>query len=122
MPAGAVSKDLVDFSDFFPTACDLAGAKPPEGVKIDGRSFAPQLAPSRVEGLRGQPGTPREWVYIQLGKDRYVRDTRWKLTGDGALLDMKDAPWKEAPVAAAFEDADAASARQRLQAALDGLK
>ncbi len=111
-PAGTVLKDLVDFSDFFPTFAELAGAKLPEKTAIDGRSFAPRL--------KGQPGAPREWVYVHLGQERYVRDARWKLTGDGALSDMKEAPWREIP--AASGDAEADAARRRLQAALDGLK
>ncbi len=110
-PAGRVSSDLVDFSDFFPTFAEIAGARLPEGVKLDGRSFAPQL--------RGQPGKPREWVYVQLGDQRYVRDARWKLTGDGNLFDMKDAPFREIPAA---DDADAQAARTKLQAVLGDLK
>ncbi len=113
-PAGVVSKDLVDFSDFLPTFAELAGAPLPAGITIDGRSFAPQV--------KGQPGKPREWVYAQVGQERYVRDARWKLYGDGTLCDMKDAPWAEAGVAKGSEPEDAAAARNRLQAALDGLK
>jgi len=112
-PEGKVLPDLVDHSDLFPTFAELAGAKLPEGVTIDGRSFAPQL--------RGQPGKPREWVYVQLGQERYVRDARWKLYGDGTLCDMKDAPWSEVKVDAGAEG-EAAAARKRLQAALDSLK
>jgi arylsulfatase A len=114
VPAGRVCKDLTDFSDFFPTVLELAGAEPPAGVTLDGRSFAPQL--------RGLPGRPREWVYVQLNDGRYVCDARWKLYGDGTLCDLKDAPFAEAPVAKGGEDAAAAAARRRLQAALDGLK
>lgn len=106
-PAGVVSKDLVDFSDFYATFADLGGAKLPEGVKIDGRSFAQQL--------RGEKGAPREWIYVQLGSKWYVRDQGFKLTQSGALLDMADAPFGEKPVA---NDA----ARAKLQAALDELK
>jgi arylsulfatase A len=113
-PEGRVSKDLVDFSDFFPTFADLAGAKLPEGVTIDGHSFAPQL--------RGQAGKPREWVYVQLGAKRYVREARWKLNNDGELFDMKEAPFREIPVAADSDDAEAKAARKRLQAVLDNLK
>jgi len=113
-PEGQVSKDLVDFSDFFPTFAELAGAKLPEGVTIDGRSFAPQL--------RGQSGKPREWVYVQLGDKRYVRDARWKLNNDGQLFDMKEAPFREIPVAADSSEAEAQVARKRLQAVLDDLK
>jgi arylsulfatase A len=112
--AGQVSKDLTDFSDFFPTLVELAGAKLPKGVTLDGQSFAPQLL--------GQPGKPREWVYVQLNDGRYVRDARWKLYGDGTLCDMKAAPFQEVPIAKGQEDAAAAEARKRLQAALDRLK
>lgn len=113
-PAGTVCKDLVDFTDFFATFADLAGAPQPEGVTLDSRSFAPQL--------KGQPGQPREWVYVQLRDQRYVRDARWKLYGDGAFCDLKEAPWREIPVAASGEDAEASAARRRLQAVLDRLR
>jgi arylsulfatase A-like enzyme len=108
-----VRPDLVDFSDLLPTFLDLAGAKPPEGLVLDGRSFAP--------ALRGQPGAPREWVFVQLARQWYVRDRKWKLTGDGALFDMSDAPFEEKPVAADAADPDAADGRRRLRAVLDAL-
>ena len=113
-PAGKVLKDLTDFTDFLPTFAEVAGAKLPEGVKIDGKSFAPQV--------KGQAGQPREWVYVQLGSDRYVRNERWKLTGDGALFDLKEAPFNEIPVAANTDDAEAKAGRTKLVAVLDGLK
>lgn len=103
-PAGVVSKDLVDFSDFYATFAELAGAKLPDGVKLDSHSFAPQL--------RGEKGTPREWVYVQLGNNWYVRDSQWKLTSDGKLFDMTEAPFAEKP---ATDEA----ARKRLQAVLN---
>ena len=40
-PAGKVSHDLIDSTDFVPTFAELAGAKLPEKTIIDGRSFAP---------------------------------------------------------------------------------
>jgi arylsulfatase A len=113
-PAGRVSQDLVDLSDFFPTFAEVAGAKLPAGVTIDGQSFAPQL--------QGRPGKPRQWVYIQLGDRRYVRDARWKLTGDGELLDMKEAPFREIPVATPSDDPQAQAARKKLQAVLEDVK
>jgi arylsulfatase A len=114
VPAGRVSKDLIDFSDFFPTLVELAGARLPQGVTIDGRSFASQLL--------GREGKPREWVYVHLQDGRYVRDARWKLYGDGTLRDLKEAPFKEVPIAKGSEDEAAAAARKRLQAVLDQLK
>lgn len=113
-PAGAVRKDLVDFSDMLPTFAELAGVKPTEGRTIDGHSFAPQL--------RGETGQPREWAYVHLRDERYVRSDRWKLTGDGELFDMQDAPYKQTLVAAGANDPAALAARNKLQAALDELR
>ena len=112
-PAGKVLKDLVDFTDLFATFADLAGAKLPEGVTFDGRSFAPQL--------KGEAGSPRPWIFVQLGGAWYVREPLWKLNEKGELYDMKDAPFEERLVSADAEDAEATAARKRLQAALDTL-
>jgi len=112
-PEGKVLKDLVDFTDLSATFADLAGAKRPEGVVFDGHSFAPQL--------RGQPGQPREWIFVQLGAKWYVREMDWKLNNDGELFNMTEAPFEEKLVAADAQDQAAAAARKRLQAVLDKL-
>lgn len=88
-PAGKVLNDLVDFSDFFTTFADLGGAKLSDGLKVDGHSFAPQL--------RGEKGTPRDWIYVQLGAKWYVRNQGFKLNESGELFDMSDAPFAENP-------------------------
>jgi arylsulfatase A len=111
-PAGTVSKALVDFSDYLPTFAQLAGAKLPSGVTIDGQSFASQL--------QGKKGTPRDWIFVELGKHWYVRDAGWKLTDNGELFDLKNAPFEERLIAD-NKDAKAVAARQRLQAILDRL-
>ena len=103
-PADDVLKDLVDFSDVLPTLAELAGVKSVEGLVIDGRSFAPQL--------RGEKSQPREWAYAHLGHQRYVRSDRWKLTGDGEFFDMRDAPFRQIPIAADTSDAEAKAARK----------
>jgi arylsulfatase A len=108
-----VLKDLVDFSDVLPTFAEVAGAKMPGKVVYDGRSFAPQL--------RGQKGSPREWIFVQLGRNWYVRDDEWKLNQAGELFDMKDSPIVENLVPADSKDEAAAAARKRLQAVLDKL-
>ena len=110
-PAGRVNRDLTDFSDFFATIAELAGAKLPEGVVLDSHSFAPQI--------RGEKGSPREWVYVELRGKSYVRGPRFKLTNDGNLFDMAEAPFKEIPVAEESADPAAAAARKKLQAVLD---
>ncbi len=112
-PAGRVLKDLVGFSDFYATFSELAGAKLPEGVTLDSRSFAPQL--------RGEKGTPREWTYVQLGAKWYARSDQWKLTESGQLFDMSDAPWAQKLVPSGSQTPETKAAREQLQAVLDQL-
>ena len=80
-------------------------------MTLDSHSFAPQL--------QGRKGSPREWVYVELGGRSYVREARYKLTNTGELFDMKDAPFAEMPVPKAGESAEASAARARLQRVLD---
>lgn len=105
-PAGKVTADLIDSTDFLPTFADLAGAPLPAKTVIDGRTFAPQL--------QGKKGQPREWIFIQLARMWYVRDAKYKLDQTGQLFDMSKAPFEEIPLPATA----AAPARARLQAAL----
>jgi arylsulfatase A-like enzyme len=112
-PAGMVSDDLVDSTDFLTTFAELAGAELPEGLKFDGHSFAPQLM--------DQKGSPREWIYVELNGKSYVRDARYKLTNGGELYDLKNAPFEEIPVGRNASD-EAAAARKKLQAVLDDHK
>lgn len=112
-PEGKVSPDLIDSSDFFPTFAELAGTKLPQNTLIDGRSFAAQL--------HGEKGQTREWIFIELGNQWYVRETGWKLNRSGDLFDMSHAPFEEKRAAIDTKDPVAISARKRLQAALDQL-
>lgn len=112
-PAGKVLDQPVDFSDFYATFAEVAGAKLPEGVKFDGRSLAPQL--------RGEAGNPRDWAFVQLGSQWYARSRDWKLDQAGTLFSMKNAPYEQVPVAADAQDAEAAAARKQLQATLEEL-
>ena len=110
-PVGKVSEDLIDISDFFSTFAELADAPLPEGVKLDSRSFAPQI--------KGKTGTPREWVYVELSGRSFVRDARYKLTNGGELFDMIEAPFNEIPIGEDTTDAAAIAAREELQKVLD---
>ena len=112
-PAGRVSSDLVDSSDFFPTFTELAGAELPEKTILDGRSLA--------ASLRGDRGQPRDSIFIQLARMWYAREAAWKLNQAGELFDMAGAPFEEKLVAADAKDPAATAARARLQAALDRL-
>jgi arylsulfatase A len=113
---GRVSNDLIDFSDFLPTFCELAGTALPSGYSCDGRSFAPQV--------RGEKGTPREWVYAGLNRSadpiRWVRDDQWRLTSSGVLTSVQNAPFGDIHVN--DSEPKAKAARERLQRVLDSLK
>ncbi len=109
-PAGRVSADLVDSSDFLPTFAELAGVGLPADTVIDGRSLASQI--------RGEKDGSRSWVFHQLARNWYVREADWKLNQAGELFDMRDAPFVEKPVAPGSETPAALAARRRLAAAL----
>lgn len=110
-PAGVVNHDLTDFSDFLGTFAEIGGATLPEGKKIDSHSIAPQI--------RGEKGTPREWVYVELNGNSYARNAKYKLTNHGELFDMKEAPFNEIAVAKDNTDAAAVEGRKQLQVVLD---
>jgi len=110
-PAGKVNRDLIDFSDFFATFAELAGAKLPRGVTLDSHSFAAQV--------RGEAGSPRSWLYVELNGKSYARDARYKLTNGGELYDLSKAPFEEIPVADKTTDTSSIAARKSLQTVLD---
>jgi arylsulfatase A len=85
----------------------------PEGVTIDGRSFAPRLM--------GQSQRERAWVYMELGRRKAIRDQRYKLYGDGSFYDLKKDPHEQTALG---KNADAAAlvARARLKWSLSQLK
>ncbi len=113
VPAGKVTSELIDSSDLLPTFAEFAGAKLPAGVTMDGRSFATQL--------QGGQGKPRDWAFVQLARNWYVREANFKLTQDGELFDMADAPFAETLVPKDSQDPAAVAARKRLQLALQQL-
>ena len=118
VPAGRVCGDLVDFSDFVPTFAEAIGTKIPANMKVDGRSFLPQL--------RGKKGNPREWIFCHYDprwgkrpRRRFVRDKRWKLYAKGDLYDITADVLEQNPNPVGRE---AAEAQERLQAVLDSIK
>ena len=110
--AGAVSDQLVDFSDFLPTLAAVAGAALPDTPRLDGRSFLPTLTEVSVQGQ----GSARRWAFSQSKDSSWVRTQRWKLYRDGRFYDVgRD------PTEARESDKSSAPALRELQAALDAL-
>jgi arylsulfatase A len=117
MKAGRVNGDLISGADFLPTICEAAGVAAPTG--IDGLSFLPQL--------RGEPGTPRRWLYswysprqrADLTVREFAFDHHYKLYRDGRFFDLTRDPEETAPQQVAQLEGEAAAAAQKLQAALD---
>ena len=91
---GATDEDLVEFADFLPTLCDLAGA-PPVAEPIDGVSFASRIICSR-SGNSAAGAKP--WVHIQRAADRYLRSQRWIVTNRGLLRQVLPYPIDPAAV------------------------
>ena len=69
----------------------------PSTIRFDGRSFAPQL--------RGESGTPRDWIYCWYHRDgnrkkatQHVRTARYKLYASGRFFDVVADPLEESPL------------------------
>jgi arylsulfatase A-like enzyme len=113
LQAGKVSNQLTDMSDMLPTLADVAGATPPSGVRLDGRSLKAQMCD-------GAP--PRGWVFAEREKRYFVRNQGWKLYNDGQFFDMERDPDEERPLPDDALPSAASAARSELQQSMDELK
>jgi len=118
IPAGRVSDTLVDFSDFLPTLLHATGQPVP--AHLDGHSFLPQL--------QGQMGKPREWMFCYYNPrpertkpDRFVRDQRWKLYGDGRFYDVEHDDMEQQPIKNPAADPATQAAYANLSKALQSM-
>lgn len=116
--SGSVNRDLIDFTDFYPTFAEMADSKLGQDDPNDGRSVLPQL--------RGKPGRPRPVLLIHYQPywgpepSQFVRTQTHKLYGDGRAYDV---------AADLFESADLSQTlawqqstlRHQLQSILDSL-
>jgi arylsulfatase A-like enzyme len=105
---------LADFTDVYPTICELAGAPLARKHRPDGQSFAPFLL--------GRPGAepPRSWVLNEYHQTRVVRDKQYKLYSDGQFFDANADPAEQHDLSQSAEPSLIA-ARERLQQVLDSL-
>jgi len=114
---GRVSGDLISSVDFLPTICEAAGVSVP--TDTDGVSFLPQL--------RGERGTPRQWLYCwysprqraDLTVREFAADHHCKLYRDGRFFDLTADPDEKSPLEVASLRSQAADAAKKLQAVLD---
>jgi arylsulfatase A len=116
---GKVSDDLVDSTDFLPTICAAAGISLAADPRIDGRSFLPQL--------KGETGTPREWVYCWYSPRgealrEFAFDQKYKLYRNGEFYDLAADPQEKAAKNVKDLSGAAAEAAKKFQAALDQYK
>jgi arylsulfatase A len=116
--AGKVYRDLVDTTDFLPTLCEAAGVPVPAELKIDGRSFLPQV--------RGEKGSPRDWYYSWQGAQKekgitaeFAATAEFKLSRTGAFFDLRKDIEETNPLNVADLTGEAAAAAKLLQGALD---
>lgn len=105
------SRDLVDFTDLYPTFLELADTKAPTNVKLDGQSFVPSLRGS------DDPFEKRNWIYSQLGSFRMIRDWHHIVDNQGSFHDLDKDPLQQSEVTPL--DKQAPHRRRRLQMILD---
>jgi arylsulfatase A len=119
-PAGIkrnrVNIDLISSTDFLPTICEAAGIRVPDDT--DGISFLPQL--------RGESGTPREWLYSWYSRRQRIDLTvhecafteQFKLYRTGEFYNLTLDPDEKRPLSPDALDATAATALHKLQTTL----
>ncbi|TWT80356.1 Arylsulfatase [Planctomycetes bacterium CA13] len=116
---GQVSQELVDFSDLLPTLADLGGGSVPQDRVIDGRSFLPLL--------KGEPMTPRDWVYCWYQRDGkrngsakvFARNQTYKLDSSGKFYNVPADELEQSPLTPEGIDAKAQKTRLNLKAVID---
>ena len=114
---GKTYQDLIAATDFLPTLCEAAGVSVPADLKIDGRSFLPQL--------RGEKGKPRDWLYAWYNPGggatalaEFAHDASFKLYTDGKFFNVANDDLEKSPLAESALDANAKAAKAKLAAAL----
>ena len=120
--AGAVCKDLVDFTDVYPTLANLAGLELGSDDPKDGQSFLPQIL--------GIETTPRSHVlchyqpYMKFGSKHagaFVRTDRFKLYADGRFYDVANDLDEAKNLAGSFSGEKAMTAYKKLKKLIDQL-
>ena len=114
---GRLNRDLVSSTDFLPTICEAAGVNVP--ANVDGVSFLPQL--------RGDKGTPREWLYcwysprqrLDLTVREFAFNHNYKLYRTGEFFDLAADPFEEKPLNTSALTIAQTAAKAKLAKTLD---
>lgn len=77
IPAGKTIGELGAAMDIFPTFLNLAGGAVPEDYPLDGRDI--------LAMAQGKARSPHDYLCWEYGKQRAVRNGRWKLTLNAKL-------------------------------------
>ena len=117
VPGGRESDYLTDATDILPTLAELAGARLPDKVVIDGRSFASHLLGRTAK----EPWRP--WCMTQYHKTRVIRGQRFKLYSTGAFYDLSEDPLEKHDLASTLgtQPSETNAAHSALQQVLDSL-
>ena len=116
---GKVVADLVDTTDFLPTLCEVAGAKVPSELTLDGQSFWSQCI--------GRSGEPRAWTYCWYAPNKgddvdrpteFARTHRFKLHRDGSYYEVDSSNYTERQMKQDALSPEALKALPLLQGAL----
>lgn len=110
---GGRTAPLADFTDVYPTLCELAGAPLSPRHKPDGLSHAAFLT-----GKNAKP--PREWILNEYNTTRVVRDERYKLYSDGRFYDANSDPAEQRDLSKTG-DPEAKASQERLSRVLASL-
>ena len=91
------SRNLVDFSDFFPTLFDLAGVPVEASMDLDGVSFYPELT--------NKNGPKRKWIHTWYNRNggsnplfrshEWVRNENYKMYVGNRFYNVKKDPYEE---------------------------
>ena len=119
--SGHTCDDIIDVTDVLPTICAAARVPIPESLKIDGRSFLPQI--------RGEQGVERPWRYTwynpsggQKAKAEFAHDHRFKLYSDGRFFDLKADPLEKTPLKEDSLDETSREAQRKLDVAIESFQ
>jgi|TARA_B110000259_G_scaffold41219_1_gene47266 arylsulfatase A len=91
------SRNLVDFSDFFPTLFDLAGVPVEASMDLDGVSFYPELT--------NKNGPKRKWIHTWYNRNggsnplfrshEWVRNENYKMYVGNRFYNVKKDPYEK---------------------------